>query len=317
MSPFSLNKLNLVKTAVSRCMSTEHINQKKNEESYGPRQDDWIICIICRNCRWCDHTWWTYCFWKISQIVRDLSERNKSLSPFPRFVSLHLQYFGRTLWDTCITDGVNLWMTRDPNARCTYLATSEWLVCRMPDRCNAADGPVCLRCSALFWGGLPPLRCCVAPWKVLYYSSLSHSHRLRGGTVGGKRKKGGVTVKIGLERPSLLHWFFSDANKVLVYIHSIQECVWLTSVKVSKYKTSHKYNHTSHKCFGSAICYACISSKVHVSTGKTWISPTANSSSNPPPTLKLDHMASRASWNSASSFSCSSRVALSWGDSLS
>ena len=36
--------------------------------------------------------------------------------------------------------------------------------------------------------------------------------------------------------------------------------------------------------------------------GKTWISPTANSSYNPPPTLKLDHVASSASSNSASFF---------------
>ena len=52
---------------------------------------------------------------------------------------------------------------------------------------------------------------------------------------------------------------------------------------------------TDHKCFGSAIYYDCISSKVDVSMGKTWISPTANSSYNPPRTLKLDQMACSAS----------------------
>ena len=67
----------------------------------------------------------------------------------------------------------------------------------------------------------------------------------------------------------------------------------------------------SHKFFGSAIHYYSISSKVHVSIGKTWTSPTANSSYNPPLSLKLDHMASSASSNWASSFSSSSRVALS------
>jgi len=58
-------------------------------------------------------------------------------------------------------------------------------------RCNAADGPASLPCNAHFWGGLRPLRCCVAPWKVLYYSSLSHSHSLSGNTVGENRKGGG------------------------------------------------------------------------------------------------------------------------------
>ena len=74
-------------------------------------------------------------------------------------------------------------------------------------RCNAADGPASLRCNALFWGGLRPLRCCVASSKVLYYSSLSHSQRLSGNSMGGKRKKEGVTVKIGLENSSTLIFF--------------------------------------------------------------------------------------------------------------
>jgi len=47
----------------------------------------------------------------------------------------------------------------------------------------------------------------------------------------------------------------------------------MTSVKISKCKTSNKYNHTSDK--SHAIYYHCISSKVDVSMGKTRISPTA------------------------------------------
>jgi len=43
----------------------------------------------------------------------------------------------------------------------------------------------------------------------------------------------------------------------------------------------------SLKCLGSVIYYVCISSKVDVSLGKTWISPTANFSYNPPPHCNL------------------------------
>jgi len=52
--------------------------------------------------------------------------------------------------------------------------------------------------------------------------------------VGQKRKKDAVAVKIGLEKPSLLHSFFLMRTKYLytytvfktamVYIHSIQDC---------------------------------------------------------------------------------------------
>ena len=72
------------------------------------------------------------------------------------------------------------------------------------------------------------------------------------------------------------------------------------------------HTHKITQVFGIRNFYVCISSKVDVSMGKTWISPTANSWYNPPPTLQLDHMAS-----SASPFSSSSRVVLSWGDSSS
>ena len=34
---------------------------------------------------------------------------------------------------------------------------------RVLDRSNVADEPASLRCNALLWGGLRPLRCCVAP----------------------------------------------------------------------------------------------------------------------------------------------------------
>jgi len=49
----------------------------------------------------------------------------------------------------------------------------------------------------------------------------------------------------------------------------------------SKYQNVKPYTNkitqvTSHQCFGSAIYYDCISSKVGVSTGKIWISPTVN-----------------------------------------
>jgi len=43
---------------------------------------------------------------------------------------------------------------------------------------------------------------------------------LSGNTVGGKREKGGFTVKIGLKTPTLLQGFFFDAEKVL-YIHGV------------------------------------------------------------------------------------------------
>jgi len=91
---------------------------------------------------------------------------------------------------------------RKNRTRRVFLGLTEAL-CHLPHhivymllgRCNTADRPASLRCNALFWGGLRPLRCCVAPLKVLYYSILSHSHRLSGNTVGEKRKRGGVTVK--------------------------------------------------------------------------------------------------------------------------
>jgi len=39
--------------------------------------------------------------------------------------------------------------------------------------------------------------------------------------VGEKREKVGFTIKIGLNKPSLLHYFFFDAKKVIVIIHSV------------------------------------------------------------------------------------------------
>jgi len=64
------------------------------------------------------------------------------------------------------------------------------------DRSNAADRPASLRCNALFWGGLRPLRCCVGPQRGLHHFSLSHSHSLCSNTVGGKRKRGGSRSKL-------------------------------------------------------------------------------------------------------------------------
>ena len=104
---------------------------------------------------------------------------------------------------------------------------------------------------------------------------------------------------------------FFDAKKVLVYVHSVA-CDWFQSKYQNVKSHTNKITQvTSHKCFGSALYYDCVSSKVDVSMSKTWISPTANSSYNPLSTLKLDYMASSASSNSATSFSSSSRVALS------
>jgi len=79
----------------------------------------------------------------------------------------------------------------------------------------------------------------------------------------------------------------------------------------------------SNKCLGFAIYYVCISSKVDVSMGKTWISPAANSShtSSPPLHFNLTRWPLRLHWmsNSAAafSFSSSSPVVVSSADSSS
>ena len=98
-------------------------------------------------------------------------------------------------------------------------------------RSNTADGPASLRCNVLFWGGLRPLRCCVASDRVWYYFSFSHSHRLSGNTMGKKRKREGFTVKIGLKKPSLLHWFFLMRKKYL-YIYTVLRAI---DFKISKW----------------------------------------------------------------------------------
>jgi len=79
------------------------------------------------------------------------------------------------------------------------------------------EGTASLRYNALFVGGprLRPLRWCVVHQKTSYYSSLSNSHSLSDYTVTREEKTGkrGVTVKIGLETPSLLQWIFFHMHK--------------------------------------------------------------------------------------------------------
>jgi len=46
-----------------------------------------------------------------------------------------------------------------------HLGTVGFPLCR----CNATDRPASLRCNALFWGGLRPLRCCVASHQQVHF----------------------------------------------------------------------------------------------------------------------------------------------------
>ena len=129
----------------------------------------------------------------------------------------------------------------------------------------------------------------------------------------GKNAKleGGAHGQNWTEKTRSSTLIFFDAKKVLVYVHSVA-CDWFQSKYQNVKSHTNKITRvTIHKCFGSALYYDCVSSKVDVSMGKTLISPTANSSYTPPPTLKLDYMASSGSSNSDSFFDSSSRDALS------
>ena len=65
----------------------------------------------------------------------------------------------------------------------------------------------------------------------------SNTHSLDGNTGLNQTRKGGFTIKIGLENFGLQQWSFFHANKVFAHIHSKQECngheyVGLTHVKI-------------------------------------------------------------------------------------
>ena len=118
-------------------------------------------------------------------------------------------------------------------------------------RCNAGDGPASLYCNALFCGGLRPLHCCVAPKKVFHFSSLSHSHTLSGNTMGKPGKRGGSRSKLELKNSVFYTDFFLMRTKYSVTCMITQysklwlstdkqECMWLTSVKISKCKNTYK-----------------------------------------------------------------------------
>ena len=66
-------------------------------------------------------------------------------------------------------------------------------------------------------------------------------------------------------------------------------CVWLMSKDIKMEKL---IQIKSHMCLGSAIYYVCVSPKVDVSMGKTWIIPTTNSTQNPPSTMRFDQIVS-------------------------
>jgi len=103
-----------------------------------------------------------------------------------------------------------LWYEQCPKNSFKRLHTVKGL-----GRCNAADRLASLRCNALFWGGLRPLPCCVAPQKVLYYSSLSHSHTISGNTVGENWKRGRLRSKLDWKTPVFYTDFFVMRTKYL------------------------------------------------------------------------------------------------------
>jgi len=98
-----------------------------------------------------------------------------------------------------------------------------------------------------------------------------------------EQKRGMSRSKLGWNLPVFLSECFCMRRKYL-YTYTVcktamdrSACHWL-AVSVSTWKSS---THKINQVFG--IYHVCRSSKVHVSMRKTWITPTANSSYNPPP----------------------------------
>ena len=107
-----------------------------------------------------------------------------------------------------------------------------------------------------------------------------------------EQKRGMSRSKLGWNLPVFLSECFCMRRKYL-YTYTVcktamdrSACHWL-AVSVSTWKSS---THKINQVFG--IYHVCRSSKVHVSMGKTWITPTANSSYNPPSTMRLHQMVS-------------------------
>jgi len=76
-----------------------------------------------------------------------------------------------------------------------------------------------------FWGGFfIPCVSALPHEKVSYYSSLSHIHSLSGNTRWGETGKRGGHGQNWTQKNQSSTLILFDANKVLVYIHSIQDC---------------------------------------------------------------------------------------------
>jgi len=90
-----------------------------------------------------------------------------------------------------------------------------------------------------FWGGVCLLFVVALDLEGFYITLVSNKFTNWAVIqMGEKWEKGGSTVKIGLENSSILHWFFFDAEKVLVYIRSVA-CHWLQS----KYQNVKPHTH--------------------------------------------------------------------------